>query len=84
VTEADPILTGVEAGKRLVTLPLICDLHTFIQQVPLLQPRRQMLGIGLSEINISDQVVEAFQFQNIIVLVTKAKFVGNNSHFIYF
>jgi hypothetical protein len=60
VAEAEPILTGVEAGKSLVTLPLICDLHTFIQQVPLLESRRQKLGIGLGEINISDQVVEVF------------------------
>jgi hypothetical protein len=84
VAEAEPILTGVEAGKSLVTLPLICDLHTFIQQVPLLEPRHQKLGIGLGEINISDQVVEVFKFKNITVLVTKAKFVGNNSHFLYF
>jgi hypothetical protein len=84
VAEAEPILKGEEAGKSLVTFPLICDLHTFIQQDPLLEPRRQKLGIGLGEINISDQVVEVFQFQNITVLVTKAKFVGNNGHFLYF
>jgi hypothetical protein len=84
VAEAEPILTGEEAGKSLVTLSLICDLHTFIQQVPLLEPRRQKLGIGLGEINIYDQDVEVFQFQNITVLVTKANFVGNNSHFLYF
>ena len=28
VAEADPILMGEEAGKSLVMLPLICDLHT--------------------------------------------------------
>jgi hypothetical protein len=84
VAEARPILMGKEAGKSLVTLPLICDLHTFIQQVPLLEPRRQKLGNGLCEINIADQVIEVFQFQNITVLVTKAKFVGNNSQFLYF
>ena len=41
-------------------LPLICDLHTFIQQVPLLEPRCQKLGIGLGETKISDQAVEVF------------------------
>jgi hypothetical protein len=84
VAEAEPILTGEEAGKSLMTLPLICDLNTFIQQDPLLEPRRQKFGIGLGEINISDQVVVVFQFQNITVLVTKAKFVGNIGHFLYF
>jgi hypothetical protein len=28
--------------------------------------------------------LEISKFQNITVLVTKAKFVGNNSHFLYF
>jgi hypothetical protein len=84
VAEGEPILMGEEAEKSLVMLPLICDLHTFIEQVPLLEPRRQKLGIGLGEINISDQDVEVFQFQNITILVTKAKFVGNNGHFLYF
>jgi hypothetical protein len=84
VSEAEPILKDEEAGKSLMTLPLICDLHTFIQQVPLPESRRQKFGIGLGEINISDQVVEVFKFQNITILVTKAKFVGNNGHFVYF
>lgn len=38
-------------------LPLICDSHTFIQ-IPLLEPKRQKLSIGLFETKIRDQVDE--------------------------
>jgi hypothetical protein len=41
-----------------VTLSLICYLHTFIQQLPLLEPRCQKLSIGLGKAKVSDQIVE--------------------------
>ena len=34
---------------RWIKLPLICDLHSFIQQVPLLESGGQKLGIGTSQ-----------------------------------
>jgi len=43
-----------------VTLSLICDLHTFIQQVPLFEPGYQKLSIGLGKTKVSDQIVDVF------------------------
>ena len=43
-----------------MTLSLNCDLYTFIEQIPLLESRRQKFGIGLCETKISYQVVDIF------------------------
>ena len=49
-----------EVKKCLVTLSLICDLHVFIQQVPLVEPGCQKLSIGLGKTQVSDQIVDVF------------------------
>ena len=43
-----------------MTLSLICDVHAFIQQVPLLEPGCQKLSIGLGKTKVSDQIVDVF------------------------
>ena len=43
-----------------MTLSLICDLHAFIQQGPLLEPGCQKLSIGLGKTKVSDQIVDVF------------------------
>src|SRR6218665_1616705 len=60
IAEAQLILPTEEVGKCFVTLSLICDLHAFIQQVPLLEPGYQKLSIGLGRTKVSDQIVEVF------------------------
>lgn len=54
VGETESILIGGEDEKSLVMLPRTCDLHSCVQQVPLLQPKRQKFGTGVGEIKISD------------------------------
>ena len=49
-----------KVGKCLVMLSLICDLHAFIQQVPLLELGCQKFSIGLGKTKVSDQVVDVF------------------------
>lgn len=60
VAETEPMLMGEEDGKSLVMLSRTCNLHTLIQQVPLLEPRRQKFSIGFGETKLFDQVIEVF------------------------
>ena len=60
VAEAKPILPIEEVEKCLVTLSLICDLHAFIQQVPLLERGCQKLSIGLGKTKVTDQIIDVF------------------------
>ena len=39
---------------------MICDLHAFIQQVPLFEPGYQKLSIGPGKTKVSDQIVDVF------------------------
>ena len=41
-------------------LYLICDLHAFTQQVPMLETGCQKLSIGLGKTKVSDQIVDVF------------------------
>ena len=43
-----------------MALSLICDLHAFIQQVPLFEPGYWKLSIGLGKTKVSDQIVCVF------------------------
>jgi len=43
-----------------VTLSWICDLHAFIQEVPLFEPGYKKLSIGLGKTKVSDQIFDVF------------------------
>lgn len=58
VHEAEIIAIDEDAGTRLMTISLISNTYTFIQQVSLFNPRGQPLNVAFCEANFSYQVVQ--------------------------